>query len=115
MFCIRRGERWLIEQRPARGRWAGMWQFVTVASDESAGPDALAKLLPVRISPGRSLGTITHGLTHRRYHFDVFACEAAGDDEPAGPTPRAWTTLEGLSAYPLPRPHVKAAELLKGL
>ena len=24
------GDRWLIEQRPATGRWAGMWQFVTL-------------------------------------------------------------------------------------
>ena len=24
IFCIRRGDRWLIEQRPAKGRWAGM-------------------------------------------------------------------------------------------
>jgi A/G-specific adenine glycosylase len=30
-FCVERpGGEWLIEQRPSTGRWAGMWQFVTI-------------------------------------------------------------------------------------
>jgi A/G-specific adenine glycosylase len=112
-FCIRRGERWLIEQRPGKGRWAGMWQFVTVPADEPLEPAALRKLLPVRITKPRPLGAVTHGLTHRRYHFDVFACDAPHDDEPSHPPPRAWVTLKGLSQYPLPRPHVAVAEMLR--
>jgi A/G-specific adenine glycosylase len=107
-FCIRRGDRWLIEQRPERGRWAGMWQFVTVAQDDGTA----AARLPVRTSEARPVGKVTHGLTHRRYEFDVYACDAPGDDEPPQPPARAWTTLDGLSRYPLPRPHLKVAELL---
>ena len=114
-FCIRRGDQWLIEQRPPRGRWAGMWQFVTVPTDAAAEPATLAGLLPVKTTAPRPLGTITHGLTHRRYHFDVFACEASDNSEPTGPTTRAWTSLAGLADYPLPRPHVKAAALLAGV
>jgi A/G-specific adenine glycosylase len=35
-FCISDGGgRWLIEQRPPRGRWAGMWQFVTAAHERT--------------------------------------------------------------------------------
>ena len=113
-FCIRRGDRWLIEQRPAKGRWAGMWQFVTVAADEPHDAAALANRLPVRTGEPRVLGVVTHGLTHRRYHFDLYACEAAGADEPGGTPARAWVTLDALSDYPLPRPHVKVAELLRG-
>jgi A/G-specific adenine glycosylase len=30
VLCLRRGEKYLIEQRPAKGRWAGMWQFLTI-------------------------------------------------------------------------------------
>ena len=112
-FCVRRGDRWLIEQRPAKGRWAGMWQFVTVATDAANDPATLANRLPVRTVNPRALGVVTHGLTHRRYHFDVYACEAAGADEPGDTPPRAWVTLEGLSDYPLPRPHVKVAEFLR--
>ena len=28
-YCIHHKNHWLIEQRPAKGRWAAMWQFVT--------------------------------------------------------------------------------------
>lgn len=112
-FCIRRADGWLIEQRPAKGRWAGMWQFVTVPADEPAEPAALQKLLPVRTTAPRRLGTVVHALTHRRYHFDVFACEASGTDQPDAEPMRAWATLERLSEYPLPRPHLKVIELLR--
>jgi A/G-specific adenine glycosylase len=106
-YCIRRGETWLIEQRPARGRWAGMWQFVTVPVEPSADRAAL----PVRTTKPRAIGVVTHGLTHRRYHFDVLVCDATED--PADVAPRAWVTLDGLSDYPLPRPHLKVAEMLR--
>ena len=108
-FCIRRGDQWLIEQRPAKGRWAGMWQFVTVPAEPSAGRSAL----PVRTTEPRPVGAVTHGLTHRRYHFDVFVCDASGSDHSDGTVPRAWVTLDGLSDYPLPRPHLKVAEMLR--
>ena len=126
-FCIRRdseaGDEWLIEQRPQRGRWAGMWQFVTVApveSEDSADPAGMARrlrgTLPVKVKGVRHLGVVTHGLTHRRYHFDVFTCEAAAGAEPSPPPlPRPWTTLDGLSRYPLPRPHVRIAQMLQAM
>lgn len=112
-FCIRRADHWLIEQRPAKGRWAGMWQFVTVPADEEVEPARLRRLLPVRTTAPRRLGVVTHGLTHRRYHFDVFACETSGIDQPDSTPPRAWETLERLSEYPVPRPHLKIVELLR--
>ena len=110
-FAIRHGDRYLIEQRPARGRWAGMWQFVTVP----AGPrQPTARLvgdrLPLRVTPPQPLGRVEHGLTHRRYEFDVFRCDVVGDAPP--PEPRRWVTLAELAAYPLPRPHVKVAAML---
>ena len=121
-FCIRRGDQWLIEQRPDKGRWAGMWQFMTVAPEPEQDtptpqdPDRFTPGLPLRVRRLRYLGAVAHGLTHRRYHFDVFACAAVGRGtiEPS-PKPRTWTTLEGLSRYPLPRPHLKIADMLKGL
>jgi adenine-specific DNA glycosylase len=88
-----------------------MWQFVTVPVDDSAKPTALS----VRTGEPRPLGAVTHGLTHRRYHFEVFACDATGAEEVDGTVPRAWVTLDGLSDYPLPRPHLKVAEMLRAL
>jgi A/G-specific adenine glycosylase len=99
-FCIRQGNRWLIEQRPPKGRWAGMWQFITRESDDSA-------LLPVRVSSPRPLAVIEHALTHRRYEFHASTCEAIGANGGG-----KWATLEELDRYPMPGPHVKLAKLL---
>jgi A/G-specific adenine glycosylase len=101
-YCIVREDRFLIEQRPTKGRWAGMWQFVTVESDSAPVPDN-----------GRPLGTVSHGLTHRRYEFEVFL-SAADDAIPhAADKPRRWVTEEELDSYPLPRPHLKMLELVR--
>lgn len=109
-WCIRAGDCWLIEQRPPHGRWAGMWQFVTLPIDET-GIDGTTP--PLKTSPPRPLGTIAHALTHRRYRFDVYVCEAR--DGACGEChPRRWATLEQLQEFPLPRPHVKIVEMLRG-
>ena len=120
IFCIRRGRRWLIEQRPSHGRWAGLWQFVTLqAAAATDVPDPRA--LPVPVSSPVRLGSVNHALTHRRYDFAVFQCEALPDATirkqggGAGEPARTWVTLGDLSEYPLPRPHVKVAHLLTSL
>jgi A/G-specific adenine glycosylase len=116
-FCVGRGDEWLIEQRPPKGRWAGMWQFITTTAGDAA-PDAkaVAATTGVRVSEPTPIGAVSHGLTHRQYEFDVFACEAVTDvaattDAP----PRRWVRLDGLSEYPLPRPHLRIATLLAEL
>ncbi len=114
-FCIRHRGRYLIEQRPAKGRWAGMWQFVTV---EPTGPRphsaALFKrklTLPVR--EVLSLGTIAHALTHRRYQFEIYFCPTSNKDCRKSDRPQAWVRLADLDRYPLPQPHVRIAEMLR--
>jgi A/G-specific adenine glycosylase len=106
VLCVRRNDRYLIEQRPAKGRWAGMWQFVTIPSTPPRRP-ALAG-----ITIGPQLGAVTHGLTHRRYEYRVFRAEAEADFHVDGATPRRWVTLAELDAYPLPRPHLKVVAML---
>ncbi|MBC7782817.1 MAG: A/G-specific adenine glycosylase, partial [Burkholderiales bacterium] len=101
-LCIERAGKWLIEQRPPRGRWASMWQFVTIA------PRVAGEL--ARCST--KLGRINHTLTHRRYQFDVYRCRANGTDIPASEAPRKWVSLTELSEYPLPKPHLRIAKLL---
>lgn len=105
VFCIRRDDAYLIEQRPAKGRWAGMWQFVTREIDQ---PIALST---IKLSRRRRLGEVHHALTHRRYHFEVFEANVTRDGH--DPSPRVWVKLDGLSRYPLPRPHLKIAEMLQ--
>jgi A/G-specific adenine glycosylase len=102
-YCIRRGDRWLIEQRPAKGRWAGMWQFVTRESDDLG-------LLPVRVGSPQKLAVIRHALTHRRYEFRTTLCDAADANSDG-----KWVTLQELDRYPMPRPHVKLAEIVTSI
>jgi A/G-specific adenine glycosylase len=102
-FCVRNRKKYLIEQRPARGRWAGMWQFITLEAPSLSFPT----------SKPQKIGQIAHSLTHRRYEFEVFTCEARNYSSSAEQI-RKWVTLEELNHYPLPRPHLKIVELLQG-
>ena len=101
VLCIGKDEKWLIEQRPPRGRWARMWQFVTVERSRRAA------------ATSKRIGVVTHALTHRRYHFRVFLQGTTPAPTNPGDRPRCWVTLDDLDAYPLPRPHVKVAQLLR--
>jgi A/G-specific adenine glycosylase len=104
-FCIQHGKLWLIEQRPAAGRWGGMWQFITVPADT---PIAL----PLRTTTPKVIGGICHALTHRRYEFEVFHCRALRGGVGKRNEPRRWVDLADLNRYPLPRPHVKIVAML---
>lgn len=99
VFCIERDGKWLIEQRPPAGRWAGLWQFITV--DDEGPPPAPPLVL---------LGEIRHALTHRRYVFEVY--RAAPGAAPPEKLPRAWASLAELDAYPLSRPQLRIRQLL---
>ena len=112
-FCVADGDRFLIEQRPATGRWAGMWQFVTVdAGNGEPTAAVLADALSLATTEPRHLGRVEHGLTHRRYTFDAYRCEVRGGIDRPEPAPRRWVTPGEMAAYPLPRPHVKIVGLL---
>jgi A/G-specific adenine glycosylase len=122
VFCIEHRGRWLIEQRPSRGRWAGMWQFITIpatgASVHAArlsSPKSAATLakLGLEIGPLKRLGTLKHALTHRRYEFEVFVCLAKTNLFSELEGERRWADLDELSNYPLPWPHLKIAQWLK--
>jgi A/G-specific adenine glycosylase len=112
---------WLIEQRPPRGRWASMWQFVTVEATE-ARPTAqeLSKLVGVRLSDLRRIGELRHDLTHRRYEFEILTARVKGtqkapEPDESSPATRRWVGLEGLSDYPLPAPHVQVAQMISSI
>ena len=98
-FCLERDGKWLIEQRPTRGRWAGMWQFITVDR-------------PIKMRGSTKLGQIRHSLTHRRYQFDVYRCAHPRSEFAPTDRPRKWVSLTELSEYPLPKPHLRIARML---
>jgi A/G-specific adenine glycosylase len=123
VLCLRRGNRYLIEQRPAKGRWASMWQFKTF---DGAGGSAISaaqvrKWVGLRTSRPIELCTVTHALTHRRYRFDTYVAEVL-DGAPSPGSAKGgqtgcgvWVGLGGLGDYPLPKPHLEIAKALIGL
>ena len=114
-ICIRHRGQWLIEQRPAKGRWAGMWQFATLpAADGEPVQEELREQLGVPLQSVRPLMQVTHGLTHREYIFDVYLADLASR-RALDVAPRRWMMLAGLAEYPMPRPHLRIAEHLAAL
>jgi A/G-specific adenine glycosylase len=104
VLCIERNGRWLIEQRPPTGRWAGMWQFVTVPSAQAFSGVLASK---------KRLGTVAHSLSHRRYEFRVFHATLREGRAVPGENARVWARANELDHYPLPRPQLLALELLR--
>jgi A/G-specific adenine glycosylase len=109
--------KFLVEQRPATGRWASMWQFFTRPADPTATPlQLLQSLRTLRPLPRslRHLGQVRHALTHRRYEFDIYFGQVRRADPAQIDTPRQqWISLEALDAFPMSRPQLKIAAMLK--
>ena len=93
--------RLLVERRPATGRWAGLWQFVTRPPLDPP---------PVETTPPRPAGEVRHGLSHRRYVFRVFDCET----DAAAPPPLRFVTPGELADLPMGRPQRRIVSLASG-
>lgn len=110
VLCVRHGQQFLIEQRPPRGRWAGMWQFKTWESDgRPCSLPQLKRQLGFAVSKPLELGRVRHALTHRRYEFAAYTAEAHTPPPPG----QVWVTLDQLDAYPLSKPQLSIADLLR--
>jgi len=82
---VREGERWLVGQRPAGGRMAGLWELPTI---EPSGARLLAEpewpgTLPA-LTAGDEVGVVAHAITRHRIRARVFEARLAGG-EPASP------------------------------
>ena len=95
VHIVERSGRFLFEQRPANGRWAGMWQFVTRKPDDESF-ELIEKLAELR-----------HELTHRRYEFVVWR------SKPKARFDSHWMTLDDSESLPLPKPHLRIRDLIK--
>jgi A/G-specific adenine glycosylase len=97
---IRRDDRLLLEQRPATGLWAGMWQAPTIESDRALPEAEIRRALPVSIVGLRRLGVFEHHTTHRRITFHVFAARIRGQAGRRGRRDE-WRTIEELGDLPM--------------
>lgn len=101
VFVIRDAHgRFLIEQRPPRGRWASMWQFITRPRGS----------LPPASGKPRPLGRFQQILTHRRYDFRVLLCQHANV-----PLPQAarWATPKELDTLAMPRSQLQVLRMMQ--
>lgn len=116
VLAIEHDGKFLMQQRPPQGRWAAMWQFVTLeaASRRPSARDLASRIgaTPVRVE---HLGQVKHALTHRRYEFDVYYCPLAKDASAgaiADNLSGTWLTPQRIESIPLPKPQVKVMELV---
>jgi len=110
VVCVEHEGRYLIEQRPATGRWGGLWQFKTIEANGGGLPAAadLTRLIGVAVHPPARLGQVRHALTHRRYEFEAYRACLRGHPIEG----QVWVTPDGLDAYPLSKPQLSIAALL---
>jgi A/G-specific adenine glycosylase len=103
VLCIRRPDSgWLVERRPLKGRWAGLWQFITLDHRPDNFPD--------------DAFVVRHALTHRRYVFFAAVIDMHSpavshfipdNNSNASGCVREWKSLAQMQTVAFSRPHLK--------
>jgi A/G-specific adenine glycosylase len=113
-----RGRRVLLVQRPAGGRWAGLWEFphaplVDGEAHEDAATRLLADLTGVEARLGPELLTVRHGITRYQITLTCFEAEhTAGEFTPGAYVAGRWLAAEDLATYPVSSPQRRLAQAL---
>ena len=113
---IEKDGRILIQQRPARGLLAGLWEFPGGKVESGEGLIAALRRevreeLGIEIKGVRRLTTVRHAYTRFQVTLHAYACAAVDPDFETGPR-RRWVTLSSIRGYPLPSGSVKIVEFL---
>jgi A/G-specific adenine glycosylase len=117
---VRRGPHVLLVQRPAEGRWAGMWEFPHgPLGEQETHEEAAARLLReatgLEADLGGELLTVKHGVT--RYRITLVCFEAVhrkGAFRPGLYVRGEWVKPEQLGSYPVSAPQRRLAQSLLG-
>jgi len=115
---IERDGRFLIQQRPAGGLLAGLWEFPggKVEPGESL-TAALKREIREELGTGitdlRHLTKVRHAYTRFQVTLHAYRCALRDPGFEAGPT-RRWVTLSSIRKYPLPSGSVKIVDFLAG-
>jgi len=92
----------LLEKRPEKGLWAGMWQPVGV-EDASSAPGAGDLARELGAEGAERLAELVHETSHRRVRLSVWWAVAA-----EAPERGRWVAPGELGSYALPNPHRRA-------
>jgi A/G-specific adenine glycosylase len=115
---VRRRGRVLLVQRPAEGRWAGLWEFPHGSLEagethEDAAARLAAQLTGLRVDLGPELLTLRHSVTHHRITLICFqAGYRSGVFRPGAYRQAQWIKPEELPAYPVSAPQRQLARAL---
>jgi len=93
----------LVERRPARGVWAGLWSLPELA----AGADAVAhcrRRFAARVAPRPQLPAIEHGFTHFRLTLHPQPCAVHAWPRAAAEPGLLWLPLADVGSAALPAP-----------
>jgi A/G-specific adenine glycosylase len=114
---IERGGCFLIQERPAGGLLAGLWEFP--GGKVEPGETVTAALrrevreeLGVGIAGVRKLAVVRHAYTRFEATLHAYVCRLAGP-EPSPDQRRRWVTLKELRRYPLPSGSVRIVGALE--
>jgi A/G-specific adenine glycosylase len=112
VLAIRRGRRFLFEQRPDHGLWSAMWQCPTLEKPENPSLAAWAhQRFGLTITEPQTLDAFTHQTTHRTIRFLVHRAQVtAGRLRPGA---GQWRHLHDLDDLPLPNPQRQVVTLLQ--
>jgi A/G-specific adenine glycosylase len=110
LLIVQRGTDVLLQRRPERGIWGGLWslpQFETQGQMADFCPG-----LPSGTSAPEKLAAFDHVFTHFRLHLQPWLLRAPGNPVLAAPSGHAWVPVRTLHELGMPTP---VARLLAGL
>lgn len=112
ILAIERGGRYLVQQRPASGLWANLWQLPTAEEVPTDGLTAwAAEQLGLQLGELQPLDRFTHQTTHRTIRFELWRTSVAGGRLKRGAG--EWRALDDMYDLPLGNPQVRAIEQLQ--
>jgi A/G-specific adenine glycosylase len=103
-----RGDAFLLGQRPAEGRWGGLWELPRVELEPEADAiaglrDGLAASLGVRPTVGARLAALRHAVSGESIELVAYAATLPDAPRPLGYAALRWVSdVEGL-ALPTPQ------------
>jgi A/G-specific adenine glycosylase len=115
---IEKDGRFLLQQRPAGGLLAGLWEFPggKVEPGEGLVPALRREIreeLGIKIEDVRRLTTVRHAYTRFEVTLHAYRCHIRNEEFKPG-TRRRWVTLRAIRTYPLPSGSVKIVDVLAG-
>ena len=110
MLILRCGDEVMLEKRPPKGIWGGLWSFPQ--ADESQVEQLLSQLFGVSAAVDQSLPTRIHTFTHFKLHIQpqVFRVEKLDNICHSG---QIWLGLEDAIGAAIPTPVRKVLQTLQ--